>query len=57
MMAMVIGDLGTFPKGLEKRLKELEIRGRIEALRQLRSARLLRKVLSTCGYLVSFRLS
>ena len=47
---MVIGALGTIPRGLEISLGELEIRGRIETIQTtalLRSARILRRVLET----------
>ena len=46
----VIGALGTVLKGLEKRLDELEIRGRIETIQTtelLKSARIPRRVLET----------
>ena len=48
MIPIVVGILGTVPKGLERELEGLEIRGRIEAILTtvlLRSARLLRRVL------------
>ena len=47
---IVIGALGMVPKGLERSLEELEIRGRIETIQTtalLRSARILRRVLET----------
>ena len=45
---IVVGALGTVPKGFEKNLKELEIRGRIEAIQTtavLGSARVARRVI------------
>ena len=41
--------LGTVPKGLEERLEELEIRGRIETIQTttIRVVRILRRVLET----------
>ena len=48
---MILGILGTVPKGLEKRLVELEIRERMKMMEMralLRSARILRRVLETC---------
>ena len=50
VVPIVIGALGTVPKGLERSLDELEIRGRIETIQTtalLRSARILRRVLET----------
>ena len=49
MIPIVIGVLGTVPKGLERGLEQLEIRGRIETIqtRTLRSARILRRLLET----------
>ena len=50
MMTIAIGSLGTVPKGFEKRLKELEIAGRIETTQTttlLKSARILRRILET----------
>ena len=47
MIPIVIGVLETAPENLEKRLEELEIKGRIETIStitQLKSARMLRKV-------------
>ena len=47
---IVIGDLGTVPKGLEKSLSELEIKGRIETIQTtalFKSARIIRRVLET----------
>ena len=47
-MPIVIGALGTTPKGLVKGLEDLEIRGQVETTQTttlLRSARILRRVL------------
>ena len=52
-----VGALGAVPK--EKRPEELEIRGRIETIQMtvlFKSARILRRVLETCGDLLSQRL-
>ena len=46
----VVYALGTVSKGLEKRLQELEIRGRIETIQNtalLRSSRILRRILDS----------
>ena len=48
MIPIVVGALGTVPINLEKRLEELEIRGRIETIQTtalLQSARIPRRVL------------
>ena len=51
VIPIVIGALGTVPKGLEKSLSELEIKGRIETIQTtalLKSARIrMRRVLET----------
>ena len=50
VVPIVIGALGTIPKGLEKSLSELEIKGRIETIQTtalLKSARIIRRVLET----------
>ena len=50
VIPIVINALGTVPKGLEKNLGELEIRGRIETIKAtalLKSATILRRVLDT----------
>ena len=55
---IVIGTLGTSPKGLKRRPKKLDIGGRIETIQiiaLLRSARILRRVLETGGDLLSTR--
>ena len=49
-IAILVGVLGTFPKGLERGLQQMEIRGRIKTIQTtalLRSARILRQVLAT----------
>ena len=56
---IVIGMLGTVPKGLLKELEELEIRRQIKTIvttALLRLARILRRVLETWGDLQSLRL-
>ena len=48
VIPIVVGVLGTVPKGLDKKLEELEIRGRIEIAQTtevLRSIKILRRVL------------
>ena len=50
VIPMIIGALRMFPKGLEKRLKGVEISGRINIFQTtsfLRSAGILRRVLKT----------
>ena len=50
VIPIVVGALGTVPIKLEKRLENLEIRGRIETIQNtalLQSARILRRVLET----------
>ena len=50
VMPIIVGSLGTIFQDLEKILKELEIRGKIETIQTtglLRSARILRRVLET----------
>ena len=50
VIPIVIGALGTIPKGLMKGLEDLEIRGRVEDIQTtalLRSARIQRRVLET----------
>ena len=56
---IVVDVLGTIPKGVEKRLKKLKIRGRIETTHTsalLRSARTLRRVLETRGVLLTLKI-
>ena len=50
VIPIVVGALGTVPKGLERGLENLEIRGRIDIIQNtalLQSARILRRVLET----------
>ena len=50
VIPIVVGALGTVPKGLERGLESLEIRGRIETIQNtalLQSARILRRVMET----------
>ena len=50
VVSIVIGALGTIPKGLEKSLSKLRIKGRIETIQTtalLKSARIIRRVLET----------
>ena len=50
LIPIVVGVLGTIPKGLERGLENLEIRGRIDTIQNtalLQSARILRRVLET----------
>ena len=56
MITIVVGGLGTVPKGLQRRQEEFEIRRRIETTALLRSARILRGVLETWEDLLSLRL-
>ena len=58
MVSIVVGALGTSPKGLQKRLEELKIIGRIKTTEAttLRSDRIPRRVLQTRGNLVSLKL-
>ena len=59
IIAIVIGAFGTVTKGLLKGLEDLEVGGRVETIQTtslLRTARILRKVLETCGDLLSLRL-
>ena len=58
MIPIVVGTFGMVPKGLRKRLRELEIKGRtgiIQIPTVLKSGRILRKVLETGGNLLSLR--
>ena len=58
VIPIVIGTLGTVTKGLLQELEDLEIKGRVETIQTvtlLRSARILRSVLDTCGDLLSLR--
>ena len=59
IILIVIGTFGTVTKGLLKRLEDLEVGGRVETIQKtalLRTARILRRVLETCGDLLSLRL-
>ena len=59
IVPIVIGAFGTITKGLLKGLEDLEVCGRIETIQitaLLRSARILRRVLETCGDLLSLKL-
>ena len=59
IIPIVIGDLGTVTKGLVQGLEDLEIMGRVETVQTtalLRSASILRRVLETCGNLMSLKL-
>ena len=54
-----IGAFGTVTKGLLKGLKDLEVGGRVETIQTtslLKTARILRRVLETCGDLLSVNL-
>ena len=56
MMLIVIGALGTIPKGLVKGLEELKIGGFAETIQTtafLRSVKMLRRILETLGDLLS----
>ena len=56
---IVIGSLGTITKGLSKGLEDLEVGGRVETIQTialLRTAKILRRVLETCGDLLSLKL-
>ena len=59
IVPIVIGAFGTITKGLLKGLEDLEVGGRIETIEMtalLRTARMLRRVLETCGDLLSLKL-
>ena len=59
VIPIVIGTLITVTKGLVQGLEDLEIRGRVETIQTrplLRSTRILRRVLETCGDLLSLSL-
>ena len=58
VILIVIGALGTTPKGLVKELEELEIEGRAEAIQTtalLRLARILRRFMETRGDFLSLK--
>ena len=55
VIPIIIGELGTVPNCMERRLEEWEIGGRIESIQTiafLRSLRILRRVLETWGDLL-----
>ena len=59
IVPIMIGALGTITKGLLKVLEDLEFGGRVETIQttaQLRTARILRRVLETWGDLLSLKL-
>ena len=59
IVPIVIGAFGTIAKGLLKGLEDLEVGGRVETIQMtvlLRTARILRRVLETCGDLLSLKL-
>ena len=59
IMPIVIGALDTITKGLLKGLEDLEVGGRVETIQTippLRTARILRRVLETCGDLLLLKL-
>ena len=59
MVPVIVGVPGTVPKGLEKRMEEQEIRGKVEIVQitaLLRSAWILRRVLETWKDLLSPKL-
>ena len=58
VIPIVIDVLGTVTKGFIQELEDLEIRRRVETIQTtalLRSARILRRVLETWGYLLSLK--
>ena len=59
IIPIVIGAFGTVTKGLLKGMEDLEVGGREETIQTtalLRMARILRRVLETCGHLLSLKL-
>ena len=59
IVPIVIGDFGTVTKGLLKSLEDLEVGGRVETIQTttlLNTAKILRRVLETCGDLLSLKL-
>ena len=59
IVPIVIGALSTLSKGLLKGLEDLEVGGRVETIQRtalLRTATILRRVLETCGDLLSLKL-
>ena len=60
IIPIVISAFGTVTKGLLKGQGELEVGGRVQTIQTtalLRTARILRRVLETCGNLLSLKLS
>ena len=56
---IIVGALGTIPKGLIKGLEDMEIKGQVEinyTTALFRSARVLRRILETCGDLHPLKL-
>ena len=59
IIPIVIGAFGTATKGLLKGLDDLKDGGRVETIQTttlLRTARILRRVLETCGDLLSLKI-
>ena len=59
IVPIVIGDIDTVTKGLLKCLEDLEVEGGVETIKTtalLKTARILRRVLETCGDLLSLKL-
>ena len=59
VIPIVIGVLGTIPKGLKTEIEDMKIRGQVETIQTtalLRLARILRKVLESSGDLMSLKL-
>ena len=59
IVPVVIGAFGTITKGSLKGLEDLEVGGRVETIQMtalLTTARILRRVLVTCGDLLSLQL-
>ena len=59
IIPIVFGAFGTVTKGLLKGLEGLEVGGRVETIQTialLKTARILRRVLGTCGDLLSLNL-
>ena len=55
-LPVMIGAFGTITKGLLKSLEDLEIGGRAETMQTTALLRILRRVLETCGDLLSLKL-
>ena len=59
IIPIVTGAFGTVTKGLLKGLEDLEVGDRVETIQTialLKTARILRRVLETCGDLLSLKL-